>query len=204
MTPRTKEQNEVIRIRRIAQIVKAAADVHLDKGVLMEIRDVAAAAGLGYGTVYHYYKSKTDLLHDVLWQAMERAAVQMQDLANAGNAASVHSGNYTHLGTELLKLWARDHGLYLLCQLGGDHFRSLPEQFAGALTVAYHENMLRPIAAMIESGTEIKESGASPPRQAELLLAALTGCALLPLRRGTLHTEAEQIAGFLFEGRGNS
>ncbi|MNI84503.1 hypothetical protein D3C73_1414170 [compost metagenome] len=64
--------------------------------------------------------------------------------------------------------------------------------------------MLRPVSAMIEFRTEVKESGASPPRQAELLLAALTGCALLPLRRGTLHTEAEQIAHFLFEGRGIS
>ncbi|SDF08319.1 DNA-binding transcriptional regulator, AcrR family [Fontibacillus panacisegetis] len=203
MTPRTKEQNEIIRIRRIAQIVKAAADVYLDKGVLMEIRDVAASAELGYGTVYHYYKNKTDLLHDVLWQAMERAAVEMAELVNSDIAASANQRSYTGWGSRLLKLWARDHGLYLLCQLGGDHFRSLPEQFAGALTVAYHENVLRPVSAMIEyrQEREVKEAGVSPPRQAELLLAALTGCALLPLRRGTLHTEAEQIAHFLFEGR---
>ncbi len=73
MTPRTKEQNEQIRIRRMAQILKAAADVYLDKGMLMEIRDVAAEAGLGYGTVYHYYKNKADVLHDLLAQAMNRA-----------------------------------------------------------------------------------------------------------------------------------
>lgn len=41
MTPRTKEQNEEIRLRRLAQIRKAAADVFLDKGPLLEIRDVA-------------------------------------------------------------------------------------------------------------------------------------------------------------------
>ena len=44
MTPRTKEQNEEIRLRRLAQIRKAAADVFLDKGPLLEIRDVAAQA----------------------------------------------------------------------------------------------------------------------------------------------------------------
>ncbi|MNP29046.1 Bacterial regulatory protein, tetR family [compost metagenome] len=170
----------------------------------MEIRDVATSAGLGYGTVYHYYKNKTDLLHDVLWQAMERAAVEMQDLVNSDIAENVHSGSYTSWGTRLLKLWARDHGLYLLCQLGGDHFRSLPGQFAGALSAAYHENVLRPVASMIEFRTEATESGASPSRQAELLLAALTGCALLPLRRETLHKEAEQIAHFLLEGRVSS
>ena len=73
MTPRTKEQNEEIRLRRLAQIRKAAADVFLDKGPLLEIRDVAAQAGLGYGTVYHYYSNKGDLLHDLLWDVLERA-----------------------------------------------------------------------------------------------------------------------------------
>ena len=72
MTPRTKEQNEEIRSRRLAQIRKASADVFLDKGPLLEIRDVAAQAGLGYGTVYHYYSNKGDLLHDLLWDALER------------------------------------------------------------------------------------------------------------------------------------
>lgn len=47
MTPRTKEQNEDIRLRRLAQIRKAAADVFLDKGPLLEIRDVAAQADSG-------------------------------------------------------------------------------------------------------------------------------------------------------------
>lgn len=74
MTPRTKEQNEQIRLRRMKQILKAAADVYLDKNMLMEIRDVAAAAGLGYGTVYHYYNNKSDLLYDLLFQGLERAA----------------------------------------------------------------------------------------------------------------------------------
>ncbi|GIP59266.1 TetR family transcriptional regulator [Paenibacillus sp. FSL W8-0186] len=73
MTPRTKEQNEEIRLRRLVQIRKAAADVFLCKGPLLEIRDVAAQAGLGYGTVYHYYSNKGDLLHDLLLDALERA-----------------------------------------------------------------------------------------------------------------------------------
>lgn len=74
MTPRTKEQNEQIRLRRMKQILKAAAEVYLDKSMLMEIRDVAAAAGLGYGTVYHYYNNKSDLLYDLLSQGLERAS----------------------------------------------------------------------------------------------------------------------------------
>ncbi|MGV2806286.1 TetR/AcrR family transcriptional regulator, partial [Clostridium perfringens] len=53
MTPRTKEQNEEIGLRRLTQIRKAAADVFLNKGPLLEIRDVATQAERGYGTVYH-------------------------------------------------------------------------------------------------------------------------------------------------------
>lgn len=75
MTPRTKEQNEEIRLRRLAQIRVAAADVFLEKGLTLEIRDVATEAGLGYGTVYHYYSNKGDLLYDVLWTAIDRKSV---------------------------------------------------------------------------------------------------------------------------------
>ncbi len=45
MSPRTKEQNEEIRLRRLAQIRKAAADVFLNKGPLLEMRDVVRAGG---------------------------------------------------------------------------------------------------------------------------------------------------------------
>lgn len=73
MTPRTKEQNEAIRLRRVHEILRATAEVYLDKGILLEIRDVASAAGLGYGTVYHYYNNKNDLVSDMLYQGLERA-----------------------------------------------------------------------------------------------------------------------------------
>ncbi|MEF2964531.1 TetR/AcrR family transcriptional regulator [Paenibacillus sp. M1] len=205
MTPRTKEQNEQIRSRRMAQILKAAADVYLDKGMLMEIRDVAAEAGLGYGTVYHYYKNKTDLLYDMLSQAMERAAELLR------LPAAVASADLRTLAGRLLSAWDGDHAFYLACQLGGTEFRPLPEEQAVRLNAAYRAQVLFPLAGLLGppggsfaaaqavSGTL---SGAPPgpeaERRAEWLLAALAGCALPALRRGTLHTEAKQITQFLF------
>ncbi|MCM3698361.1 TetR/AcrR family transcriptional regulator [Paenibacillus macerans] len=205
MTPRTKEQNEEIRLRRLVQIRQAAADVFLDKGMALEIRDVAAQAGLGYGTVYHYYSNKGDLLHDVLWVAMERAGAWLEE-PDGG-----HGGHLSALVVCLLEQWADDRGLYLLYKLAGDGFRLLPEARAMPLADAFRREVLLPFAAAlggepggpgVPAGSGRAALGRQPfggslpeeqVRRAEMLLAALAGCALLSLRRGTLRQDAENI-----------
>ncbi|WP_379146954.1 TetR/AcrR family transcriptional regulator [Paenibacillus sp. sgz500992] len=250
MTPRTKEQNEEIRLRRLAQIRKAAADVFLNKGPLLEIRDVAAQAGLGYGTVYHYYSNKGDLLYDLLWDAVERAggwleaplearlkvplevprasasgeapagvhfglaaAADTGNLAAAdsrsgsrGTAAAAELGPVAAAGVRLLQLWAEDHALYLLHKQASEDFASLPEARSALLSAAFRREVLAPFAALLETGRAADGAAASggnaaePPyrlQHAEMLLAALVGCASLSLRRGKLHEEARDIALFL-------
>ncbi|MBW4841124.1 MAG: TetR/AcrR family transcriptional regulator [Paenibacillaceae bacterium] len=199
MTPRTKEQNEEIRLRRLAQIRMAAADVFLDKGLTLEIRDVAAEAGLGYGTVYHYYSNKGDLLHDVLWTALDRAGEWMDrgdpgDIPPTGTEdADVIADPLVAAGARLLQLWAEDHGVYLLYKLAAEGFRLLPEARALPLTDAFRREVLLPFAAVLGRGA----GTAKQVSQAEMLLAALAGCASFPLRRGTLDREAEGIARLL-------
>ncbi|WP_149095011.1 TetR/AcrR family transcriptional regulator [Paenibacillus terrae] len=242
MSPRTKEQNEEIRLRRLAQIRKAAADVFLNKGPLLEIRDVAVQAGLGYGTVYHYYSNKGDLLHDLLWDALERAGGWLEapspkvpleaqlkaprasasgeapagghfGLAAADSqsgsretAAAAELGPVAAAGIRLLQLWAEDHALYLLHKLAGEGFASLPEARSAPLSAAFRREVLAPLAALLETGraadgaTASGGNAAEPPyrlQRAEMLLAALVGCASLSLRRGKLHEEARDIARFL-------
>ncbi|MFG1732858.1 TetR/AcrR family transcriptional regulator [Paenibacillus sp. 843] len=249
MTPRTKEQNEEIRLRRLVQIRKAAADVFLNKGPLLEIRDVAVQAGLGYGTVYHYYSNKGDLLHDLLWDALDRAGEWLEAPLEAaieapleiprasasgeapagghfGLSAAVDTGNpaaadsrggsretaaaaelapVAAAGVRLLQLWAEDHALYLLFKLAGEGFASLPEARSVPLSAAFRREVLAPLAALLETGRAADGAAASggnaaePPLllRAEMLLAALVGCASLSLRRGKLHEEARDIARFL-------
>jgi AcrR family transcriptional regulator len=235
MTPRTKEQNEEIRLRRLAQIRTVAADVFLNKGPLLEIRDVAAQAGLGYGTVYHYYSNKGDLLHDLLWDALVRAGGWLESpralsleaavagennglavAANSGNLAAADFRRGSRDATaaavlspiavafvRLLQLWAEDHALFLLCKQAGEGFASLPEARSNPLTAAYRQEVLAPIAALLESGRTADESAVSggnaaePLQHAEMLLAALVGCASISLRRGKLHEEARDIVRFL-------
>ncbi|WP_258297918.1 TetR/AcrR family transcriptional regulator [Paenibacillus peoriae] len=238
MSPRTKEQNEEIRLRRLTQIRKAAADVFLNKGPLLEIRDVAVQAGLGYGTVYHYYSNKGNLLHDLLWDALERAGGWLEAprasasgeapagghfglaaAADTGNSAAADSqsgsretaaaaelGPVAAAGIRLLQLWAEDHALYLLHKLAGEGFASLPEARSAPLSAAFRREVLAPLAALLETGRAADGTAASggnaaePPyrlQRAEMLLAALVGCASLSLRRGKLHEEAMDIARFL-------
>ncbi len=258
MTPRTKEQNEEIRLQRLVQIRKAAADVFLKKGPLLEIRDVAAQAGLGYGTVYHYYSNKGDLLRDLLWDALERAGgwleapleaplkVRLEAQLNAplevprapasgeapsgghsGLAAAADTGNpaaadsrsgsrataaaaelgpVAAAGVRLLHLWAEDHALYLLYKQAGEGFASLPEARSAPLSAAFRREVLGPLAALLETGRAADGAAAAAGnaaeplyrlQRAEMLLAALVGCASLSLRRGKLHEEAGDIARFL-------
>jgi AcrR family transcriptional regulator len=245
MTPRTKDQNEEIRLRRLAQIRKAAADVFLNKGPLLEIRDVAAQAGLGYGTVYHYYSNKGDLLHDLLWDALERAGGWLKapmetpaeallkvplEVARASalgvaaaadtespaaadsrsvireTAAAAEFGPVAAASVRLLQLWAADHALFLLYKLAGEGFTPLPEARLALLSDAFHREVLAPLAALLETGRGADGVAASvgyaaeplyPLQRAEMLLAALAGCASLSLRRGKLHEEARDIARFL-------
>ncbi|AIQ70093.1 TetR/AcrR family transcriptional regulator [Paenibacillus graminis] len=259
MTPRTKEQNEEIRLQRLVQIRKAAADVFLKKGPLLEIRDVAAQAGLGYGTVYHYYSNKGDLLRDLLWDALERAGGWLESpleapwkaplkvplktqrkaplevprapasgeapagghfglaaAADTGNPAAADSrsgsramaaaaelGPVAAAGVRLLHLWAEDHALYLLYKQAGEGFASLPEAHSAPLSAAFRREVLAPLAALLEAGRAgdgAAGSAAEPLyrlQRAEMLLAALVGCAALSLRRGKLHEEAGDIARFL-------
>jgi AcrR family transcriptional regulator len=61
--PRNQAQNEQIRANRRVQILEAARGVFAQDGYhAANVSDVAAAAGVSQGTVYHYFASKEELL----------------------------------------------------------------------------------------------------------------------------------------------
>lgn len=168
MTPRTKEQNEEIRLRRIHEILWAAAEAYLNKGVLLEIRDVAAAAGLGYGTVYHYYSNKNDLVADMLQQGLERAEalwageelspVQGADCDSEEKTSAREETASLHVMERLremcallLRAWERDRALFLACYLGTDQYRVLQPEMAAQLSTVYRSAVLVPLASEVEA-----------------------------------------------------
>ncbi|GGA11400.1 TetR family transcriptional regulator [Paenibacillus marchantiophytorum] len=74
MSPRTKEQNEIIRKQRKQEILQAAIRVYVDKGyVASEMSDIAVQAGLAHGLVYYYFKNKKALFRELYEYMMEES-----------------------------------------------------------------------------------------------------------------------------------
>lgn len=72
--PRSKEDNEKIRIERMSEIKNAAIRVYALKGYLgTQMDDIAKEAGLAKGLLYYYFKSKTELFKFVFKELMDRA-----------------------------------------------------------------------------------------------------------------------------------
>lgn len=65
--PRTTTQNEEIRQARFLQILRAARQVFAGQGFYgTRMSDIAQAAGVSQGTLYHYFSSKDELFLAVL------------------------------------------------------------------------------------------------------------------------------------------
>lgn len=72
MSPRNKEQNQQIRDERREVILQAALEVFGRKGlVAAKISDIANAAGLSHGLVYHYFRSKNEIFTELVRKALE-------------------------------------------------------------------------------------------------------------------------------------
>lgn len=78
MSPRSQEENQRIRDERREAILAAAVEVFARMGLAQaKISDIAAAAGVSYGLVYHYFRTK----EAVFGALIEQAAASMQGAA---------------------------------------------------------------------------------------------------------------------------
>lgn len=70
--PRNEAQNKLIRDERREQILNAALRIFALKGLAAtKISEIAAAASLSHGLVYHYFKSKEEIFIEVVRQTVE-------------------------------------------------------------------------------------------------------------------------------------
>jgi AcrR family transcriptional regulator len=75
MSPRTIEQYSRIKDERREQIILAALKVFAKRGLAAtKISDVAAAAKVSHGLVYHYFDSKEDIFTELVSRALEVSA----------------------------------------------------------------------------------------------------------------------------------
>lgn len=83
MSPKTKEQNEIIRQQSIEAIKQAALSLFAHKGYgNTSISSIAKEAGVSKGLMYNYFTSKEALLLAIIEDASQVGAHLMQDIAN--------------------------------------------------------------------------------------------------------------------------
>ena len=70
MSPRTESQWEEIRNKSREKIINAATELFAENGFnATSIYDIAKKAGISKGLVYNYFKSKEELLDDIVFSA---------------------------------------------------------------------------------------------------------------------------------------
>ena len=70
MSPRSKEANQLVLDLRREQFITAAFKIFACRGyAATRISDIASAAGLSHGLVYHYFKTKEDIFTELVEEA---------------------------------------------------------------------------------------------------------------------------------------
>lgn len=172
MCPRTKEQNEAIRQQRTEQILTAAAETYFRTGGGFDIRDVAKQAGLGYGTVYHYYANRHLLLEDVLTSGFERCEAALHAALPAGRGMTDEE-RLARSCDSLLALWMRDPRAFLVFKMAAERFAGLPGLHRTAALREFDERLYRPLAALVRK--TMPQHPEEEDGRTEQLLAVLVG-----------------------------
>jgi TetR/AcrR family fatty acid metabolism transcriptional regulator len=94
---------------RRRQILEAAVKVFARKGFhASRVGDIAEEAGIAYGLVYHYFRSKEELLETIFRTTWTEMLARVREVEEAGVPASEAVRQVTAL---LLRTWRRDPDL---------------------------------------------------------------------------------------------
>jgi AcrR family transcriptional regulator len=147
MTPRTNEQNAAIRRQRIYQIKNIAAEVFLEKGINMEIGDIAKKAKLGRGTIYHYYNNKIALLEDLLVEAFEGAKKSTIETINTKEGPLIRLEQYARCQ---LKNWIEHPFRFILFKIYLFQSEAIPVKSNNKLAKEFQTDLYNPVVKTIE------------------------------------------------------
>ena len=140
-------------------LLDAAAAVFVASGVDAPVRDVAAAAGVGMGTIYRHFPTRADLVIAVYRH-------QVDACAEAGPALLASSGTPHAALTQWIDLFVdflvTKHGLATALQSDQARFQTLHAYFLDRLVPVCAE-LLDAAAAAARSGRELMPSGSCTP-----------------------------------------
>lgn len=189
MCPRTKEQNELIRMQRREQILDAAARAYFRTGGSFDIRDVAREAELGYGTVYHYYPNRHLLIEDVLGSGFERCEQALPEWATTHGSDTVDNEQLLTYCKTLLRLWQSDGRAYLVYKLAAEHYAGLPDKDRHVAKGRFMDRLYAPLQSIARR----EDNGV------DLMLAVLVSCCGLYYYAGASELNVDRIASLAMQ-----
>jgi len=127
-------------------LLAAAAAVFVRAGVEAPVRDIAAAAGVGMGTIYRHFPTRADLVVAVYRHQVEACAEAGPVLLARSSSPHAALGQWVNLFVDFL---VTKHGLAAVLQPGSAGFNALHTYFL---------DRLRPVCAqLLEAAAEAGE-----------------------------------------------
>jgi len=167
--PRDTEQNQRLKDERREQIVRAAVTIFARKGLaLTRISDIAAAADLSYGLIYHYFHDKEEIYQLILERAVQGG------IRLAGEAAQLTGSPWERLRflCEQMLVGYREQPDYFVIVLQALVTEAHPSAFHESL-VRYGEQLLESITTLIREGQQAGQVVDIDARELALTLLAV-------------------------------
>jgi len=146
--PRTPEHIQRLKDERREEILLAALRVFARKGLAAaKISDIATAAGLSHGLVYHYFDSKEAVFAALLTESLESTRLMSEPVHDLSKPPLVRL-------RDLLDRWlarAEHEPEVLLILLQGIVSDAIPQDIAAELD-RFHETFFLPIVALMQEG----------------------------------------------------
>lgn len=175
--PRTAEANQRVREAQRAKILEAAWKEFARLGRTMTMADVARAASVSYGLVYHYFASKEEILHALVAQTLQSKDMAFQQFAELPGTP----GERLDRLVARLVATRRDHPEFaqLLAQVLGD--AAAPADLR-ELATRYGQAFQALLRQLIVEGQAMGEVRAADPDQlVTAVLVALDGLSRLAI-----------------------
>ncbi|MFF7205707.1 TetR/AcrR family transcriptional regulator [Streptomyces sp. NPDC008141] len=111
-------------------LLEAAATVFVRSGVEAPVRDIAAEAGVGMGTIYRHFPTRADLIIAVYRHQVDACAEAGPALLAAGGTPHAALGQWIDLFVDFL---VTKHGLAAVLQADNAGFEALHSSFLDCL-----------------------------------------------------------------------
>jgi AcrR family transcriptional regulator len=175
MAPRQEEANQRIKDERREQILRAALKIFARKGLAAaRISDIAAAAGLSYGLVYHYFHDKEELFVELVRRAVGGGVQVTQEALDAEGPPLER----LHALCEEMVEGIRDDPEYLLLVIQATTQESLPveaQESIARLSEQTYQNLTTLIGECQAAGQVVD---GDPRELTELYFAVIQGLAI--------------------------